>query len=148
MNQPSLTAPHPGTILRQEFMNPLKITAYRLSKELGVTPITVSHILRGKRSISVSIAARLGVYFDVPSDFWLRLQAAFDLANMSKEDQFKVSHCDKLGERKFQITDHSNGSTEFQIKLVDGKTSTDSTLPRSRVKNSRSKTHILKSTTS
>lgn len=91
-------------------MNPLGITAYRLSKELGVTPITVSHILRGKRSISVSIAARLGTYFDVPSAFWLRLQAAYDLAHISPDDKFKVSRCERLGELKFQVIDQSNGA--------------------------------------
>lgn len=134
--------PHPGTILRQEFMNPLGITAYRLSKELGVTPITVSHILRGKRSISVTIAARLGIYFDVPSDFWLRLQAAFDLATMSVEDKFKVSRCEKLGERIFQICDTSNGETEFQVKLLDSKPEAPANA-RGRVKNSRQKTKVL-----
>lgn len=134
--------PHPGTILRQEFMDPLGITAYRLSKELGVTPITVSHILRGKRSISVSIAARLGIYFDVPSDFWLRLQAAFDLASKIQEDSFKVSRCEKLGQRNFQICDTSNGATEFQVKLLDSKPEAPANT-RGREKNSRRKNQVL-----
>lgn len=120
MNE-QLHPPHPGNILRQHFMNPLGITAYRLSKEIGVTPITVSHILRGKRAISVSIAARLGIYFDVPPAFWLRLQADHDLASKSHDDIFKVTRCEKLGDRKFQITDTSNGTTEFQVALIEKK---------------------------
>lgn len=146
MNHVPHLTPHPGTILRLEFMNPLGITAYRLSKELGVTPITVSHILRGKRSISVSIAARLGIFFDVPSDFWLRLQATYDLANMSKEEKFKVSRCEKLGDRKFQITDLSNGTTEFQVQLCEIQPTTPASTQR--VKNRRGKSQTLKATAS
>lgn len=81
-NQDSQVA-HPGEVLRNLFMNPLGITAYRLSKELGVTPITVSHLLRGKRAVSATMAARLGVFFDVPACYWLHLQANHDLCKCS-----------------------------------------------------------------
>ena len=104
------SATHPGQILREKFMNPLKITAYRLSKELGVTPITISHVLRGKRSISTSMAARLGVFFDVPGEFWLNLQARYDLSQ--KETLLEgcpVSRCEALDGRAFHIQESSNG---------------------------------------
>ena len=133
---------HPGTFLREQFMIPLGISAYRLSKEIGVTPITISHILRGKRSISVNIAARLGIYFDVPADFWLRLQAAYELAARPSEENFKVLRCEKLGERTFQITDTSNGTTEFQVNLLDSKLATPAA-PRGSTRNQRSKSRGL-----
>jgi addiction module HigA family antidote len=59
----------PGDVLRRLFMLPLGLTAYRISKEMSVPPITLSEILRGKRAISATMACRLGVYFGVDPQF-------------------------------------------------------------------------------
>jgi addiction module HigA family antidote len=107
------TPAHPGKILREKFMDPLKITAYRLSKELGVTPITISHVLRGKRSISTSMAARLGVFFDVPGEFWLNLQARYELSHKETLlDGCPVSRCEALAGRVFHIQESPNGDPD------------------------------------
>ena len=70
-------AVHPGEILREEFLEPMNISAYRLSVELRVSPPTVNDIVREKRGITPEMAARLAKYFGTSEQFWLNLQDAF-----------------------------------------------------------------------
>ena len=70
-------AVHPGEILREEFLGPMGISAYRLSVELRVSPPTVNDIVREKRGITPEMAARLAKYFGTSEQFWLNLQDAF-----------------------------------------------------------------------
>ena len=70
-------AAHPGEILRTEFMEPMGITAYRLAKELHSPG--VYEVVRGERGISADIALRLGKYFGTTPQFWMNLQADYDL---------------------------------------------------------------------
>ena len=69
----------PGTILYEEFMEPLKITAYRLSKDIKVQQTAISQIIRGSRRITVDMALRLSRYFGNSAQFWLNLQNHYDL---------------------------------------------------------------------
>ena len=70
---------HPGEVLLEDFMRPLGLTQYRLAQDLGVTPIRISQIVNGKRSISVDTALRLARYFGTSAAVWLRLQVRYDL---------------------------------------------------------------------
>jgi len=70
---------HPGEILLEEFMKPLDITAYRLSKDLGIPQTRISEILKGRRRISADTALRLSRYFGNSAKFWLGLQDDYDL---------------------------------------------------------------------
>ena len=70
---------HPGEILKEEFMLPLEITAYRLSKDLGIPQTRISEILKGRRRISADTALRLSRYFGNSAKFWLGLQDDYDL---------------------------------------------------------------------
>jgi addiction module HigA family antidote len=70
---------HPGEILLEDFMQPLGLTQYRLARDLRVTPIRISQIVNGKRSISVDTALRLARYFGTSATVWLRLQVHYDL---------------------------------------------------------------------
>ena len=70
-------AVHPGEILREEFLKPMGISAYRLAVELRVSPPTVNDIVREKRGITPEMAARLAKYFGTSEQFWLHLQDAF-----------------------------------------------------------------------
>jgi addiction module HigA family antidote len=72
-----MLAAHPGEILRTEFMEPMEITSYRLAKELHSPGIY--EVVREQRSISADIALRLGKYFGTTPQFWMSLQADFDL---------------------------------------------------------------------
>ena len=70
---------HPGEILLEEFLAPMKITQSRLAKDIGVAPRTVSEIVQGKRSITPNTALRLSLYFGLSERFWLNLQSRYDL---------------------------------------------------------------------
>lgn len=74
---PAGWAVHPGEILREEFLLPMGISAYRLSVELRVSPPTVNDIVREKRGITPEMAARLAKFFGTSEQFWLNLQDAF-----------------------------------------------------------------------
>jgi addiction module HigA family antidote len=69
----------PGEILLEEFMKPHGLSQNRFSKALGVSPMTISEIVNGKRSITAEVALRLGRYFGMAPQFWLNLQARYDL---------------------------------------------------------------------
>ena len=69
----------PGTILYEEFMEPLGITAYKLGKELKIQQTAIGQIIKGHRKISVNMALRLSKYFGNSAQFWLNLQNYYDI---------------------------------------------------------------------
>ena len=70
---------HPGEILMEEFLEPLGISQYRLSKDIGVAPRRINEIVHGKRAISPDTALRLARYFGMTETFWSNLQVRYDL---------------------------------------------------------------------
>ncbi len=70
---------HPGDVLREEFLIPLGISAYRLCMDIGVPQTRISEILKGNRSITADTALRLSKYFGNTPSFWLGLQNDFDI---------------------------------------------------------------------
>jgi len=70
---------HPGDVLRDEFLMPLGITAYRLCMDIGVPQTRISEILKGNRGITADTALRLSKYFGNTPNFWLGLQNDFDI---------------------------------------------------------------------
>jgi addiction module HigA family antidote len=70
---------HPGEVLLEEFLQPLAISAYRLSKEIHIPQTRVSQIIKGKRRITADTALRLSVFFGNSAKFWLGLQEDYDL---------------------------------------------------------------------
>jgi len=70
---------HPGEILNEEFIKPLNISAYRISKETNIPQTRISEILKGKRKITADTALRLSKFFGNSPNFWLGLQNDFDL---------------------------------------------------------------------
>jgi addiction module HigA family antidote len=79
MNNNRLPNIHPGEILQIEFLEPLNITPYRLSKDINVAQTRISEILQRKRSITADTALRLSRYFGNSAQFWLNLQTQYDL---------------------------------------------------------------------
>jgi len=75
----SLKNIHPGEILREEFLLPLSITAYRLSKDIDIPQTRISQIIKGKRRITADTALRLSSYFGNSAKFWLGLQDDYDI---------------------------------------------------------------------
>jgi len=70
---------HPGEFLSEEFLKPLAISAYKLAQAMDVSPMRISEILRGKRGITPDTAIRLGKALGTPPEYWLKLQAYYDL---------------------------------------------------------------------
>ena len=72
-------AVHPGEILREEFMVPMQLTAYRVAKDLNLPAPRINDIVREKRAISADTSLRLGRYLGTSAQLWMNLQARYDL---------------------------------------------------------------------
>ena len=75
---------HPGKILFYEFLEPLEISAYRLSKDLKIPQTRISEIIKGNRRITADTALRLSKYFGNSAKFWLGIQDDFDIENQKE----------------------------------------------------------------
>lgn len=76
---------HPGEVLEEEFLKPMGITAYKLSKAIGVQQTRVSLILKEERGITADTALRFAKYFGTTPEFWMNLQREYDLRKMKFE---------------------------------------------------------------
>ena len=81
---------HPGEILLEEFLVPLEISAYKLSKDIGIPQTRVSAILKGTRRITADTALRLSIYFGNSAKFWLGLQDDFDIEEERNEKKAEL----------------------------------------------------------
>lgn len=68
----------PGELLKEEFLQPMGITQYRLAKEIGVPAQRIGEIVAGNRSITADTDLRLCRFFELSNGYWLRVQAAYD----------------------------------------------------------------------
>ena len=93
INMKALRNIHPGEVLLEEFLVPLEISAYRLSKDIGISQTRISEILKGRRRITADTALRLGKYFDTTPKFWLGLQDDFDI---EEEQKIIISELDSI----------------------------------------------------
>ena len=85
----------PGEILFEEFLKPLNITAYRLSKDTGMPATRISQILKGKRRITADTALRLSRYFGNSADFWMGIQDEYDLREEEEKIEDELSRIPK-----------------------------------------------------
>ena len=85
---------HPGEILSEEFLLPIGLSAYKLSKDIGIPQTRISEILKGNRRITADTALRLSRYFGNSAKFWLGLQADFDI---EEEEHLKFKELDSIG---------------------------------------------------
>ena len=70
---------HPGEILLEEFLVPMRLSQYRLAKDISVPARRINEIVHGERAISADTALRLAKYFGTTDRFWLNLQTRYDL---------------------------------------------------------------------
>ena len=89
MRKRKLKPVHPGEILMEEFLKPMKLTQNRLARDLGVPPRRINEIVLGKRGITADTALRLARYFGMSPEFWLGLQMDYELD----------TEADRLGDR-------------------------------------------------
>jgi antitoxin HigA-1 len=76
---------HPGEVLLEEFLKPMGVSAYKLSKDTGIPQTRISAIIKGNRAVTADTALRLSKYFGVSAKFWLGLQDDFDIEEGSRQ---------------------------------------------------------------
>ena len=81
---------HPGEILLEEFLKPLDMSMNQLAIELRVPASRINAIVEGERSISADTALRLGHYFGMSAEFWINLQATYDLRIARREIEEQI----------------------------------------------------------
>lgn len=80
---------HPGEILLEEFLKELGVSQNRLGREIGMSPRAINEIVHRKRSITANSALRIAKFFGTSPEFWLNLQASYDLEEAAKEVDLK-----------------------------------------------------------
>lgn len=84
---------HPGEVLKEEFLDPMEISAYRLAKETFIPQTRISEIIKGNRRITADTALRLAKYFGTSAKFWLGLQDDYDI---EEEKELKQKELNKI----------------------------------------------------
>lgn len=90
-NQDTIPTPTIGQILQDEFLQPLDMTAYRLSKEIHVSTSSVLDLIHGRRRLSTDMALRLAKLFGTTDRFWINLQASIDVRNRKPDMEQELS---------------------------------------------------------
>lgn len=85
MNEQKMSPIHPGEVLEEEFLKPLNLSQHKLALDTSVDPRRINEIVLGKRRVTANTALRLGRYFNTSPEFWLGLQAQYDLDNEEDE---------------------------------------------------------------
>ncbi len=85
MNEEYIETPKIGDILKEEFLDPLGITPYRLSKEINVSTSSILDLVHNKRKISPEMALRLSKFFGTSHKFWLNLQNEIDIRELKSK---------------------------------------------------------------
>jgi len=81
---------HPGETLKEDFMEPHNLTAYKVAKVLGVSQTSIGQIIHGTRAITPAMALRLEILTGASAQFWINLQTAYDLAKARADKDFKA----------------------------------------------------------
>ena len=76
---------HPGEMLREEFLKPMDLSINRLALDLRVPVSRINDIVHERRGVTADTALRLGLYFDMSAEFWMNLQASYDLTKAKME---------------------------------------------------------------
>ena len=82
---------HPGLMLREDYLEPLGLTAYKVAKGTGLTPIHISELLRGERNVTPLTSLLLGKYLGMSPRFWLNLQNRHDVIEAQRNQQDRLA---------------------------------------------------------
>ena len=82
---------HPGTVLLEEFLKPLKISMNKLAMDIHVPATRIGNIVRARRAVTPETALRLAHYFGTSPEFWLNLQQSYDLSKTRIEQEEKIA---------------------------------------------------------
>ncbi|WP_020534026.1 HigA family addiction module antitoxin [Flexithrix dorotheae] len=83
---------HPGEILKEEFLEPMNISQYKLSKDTLIPQTRIREIVKGKRRITADTALRFSKYFGTSAKFWLGLQDDYDLEEEQNNKQTELNN--------------------------------------------------------
>jgi len=90
---------HPGEILREEFLEPMGISAYRLSKETFIPQTRISQILKEQRRITADTALRFAKFFGTSAKFWLGLQDDYDIEEEQRQKKDELNEIRLFGDQ-------------------------------------------------
>ena len=90
---------HPGEILKEEFLEPMGISAYRLSKETFIPQTRISQILKEQRRITADTALRFAKFFGTTPKFWLGLQDDFDIEEEQRQKKDELNEIKSFGDQ-------------------------------------------------
>ncbi len=108
---------HPGEILREEFLQPLGWSVNHLATQLDVTAQRVNEIVRERRSVTADTALRLGRLFGTTPEFWMNLQALYDLRKASNEKGAYIkAHVHKISTRRQSHPAASSPANSMRIR--------------------------------
>ena len=96
MKKEVIDTPNVGEILKEEFLDPLNITAYRLSKDINVSTSTILDIIHNKRKVSAEMALRLSRYFGNSYKFWLNLQNEIEIREIKSKKENELCKIKEL----------------------------------------------------
>jgi len=99
---------HPGEILLEDFMRPMRITARQLSSDMDVPPSRISDIVNGARPITADTALRLGLFFGMDARYWLNLQTEYDVRIASRESLASM-------QTRVRVYDHAKNDARIKL---------------------------------
>ncbi len=107
--KPLLDEIHPGEILLEDFMRPMRITARQLSADMDVPPSRISDIVNGARPITADTALRLGLFFGMDARYWLNLQTEYDV---------RVARRNSLSEMQARVRVYQHAINDAHVTLA------------------------------
>jgi addiction module HigA family antidote len=100
---------HPGEVLREDYLKPLSTSQYAVANAISVPQIRISEIINGKRAITPDTALRLARHFRTSCEFWVGMQATYDLERAEDEVGRKIG---ALGETRAETSSAKPGGEE------------------------------------
>lgn len=94
---------HPGEILREEFLKPLKLTAYALAKRIRVPAPRVNDIVLEKRGITADTAVRFAKFFGTSEQFWLNLQASYEINQIKAAQREELDRIEPMSTARTEL---------------------------------------------
>jgi len=113
-----LATVHPGEILRDDFLEPMKISVYTLAQVIKVPRSRVNDIVLGRRGITTDTALRLARYFGTSAEFWVNLQAHYDLEIASRTLRRKIERRDCANRGRVRARARDRAPLGLQIQRI------------------------------
>ncbi len=82
---------HPGEVLKEEFLEPMGITGYRVAKETGLSQTRIGQIIKGERGITAETALKIGKFLGTGPEFWMNLQTLYDIEEVARKKNKEVA---------------------------------------------------------